>query len=188
MGVLNYINIANSPYFIDLEKANTEEMPLQEVKYGVDTTAGPIQIFLPPTLQFPESNVKLYFTDYKGNASVNNITLMVNPGDIINGLLLATISANYGWSKLEIGTPGIWNNTTFNGGSSSSGITTLKFMTTNTQVYTIPQNFIIDAVMLDVGNVPPGNYTYNPMAAAVNNFKFTYPVSAGSWVIIFYHT
>ncbi len=113
-----YIN--STPYVLLLSNLLTQTLNLQEVRLYVDTTTDAISILLPKVADFPAQNVKIYVTDYKGNAAANNITVEADPADTINGAASVVISANKGSLKLEIGADNEWINTGSSGGGSGS--------------------------------------------------------------------
>ena len=119
-----YINSVNSPYVLDLSNVQTGLMNTQEVRLLADTTGSAISIYLPAISAFPAQNVKIYVTDYLGNAANNNITVYAYSGNTINGASSAIVSTDNGFIKLEIGSTNEWVSVSqgTNGGGGISAI------------------------------------------------------------------
>ncbi len=120
---LIYVNAGNTPYALDLRRAFTGQLSLQEVRILADTTVTAITILLPSISDFPQQNVKIFVTDYLGQAATRNIALVANGSDTINGSGTLLINTNNGFAELQIGSTGEWVvNTNGGGGGSSSGV------------------------------------------------------------------
>lgn len=123
-----YINSVNSPYVLDLSNVQTGLMNTQEVRLLADTTGSAISIYLPAISAFPAQNVKIYVTDYLGNAANNNITVYAYSGNTINGASSAIVSTDNGFIKLEIGSTNEWVSVSqSSGGGGGSDVTVMDF-------------------------------------------------------------
>ena len=70
------LNVSSIPEFANL---NTQQLPMDEIRILVDTSA-PRTVILPYSALFPVRNVKITVVDITGNASGNNITVQASAG------------------------------------------------------------------------------------------------------------
>lgn len=105
------VNALNSPYAIVLKKANTINLPEEDIHVVVDSSGGPVSILLPLTADFKAWNVRIFIQDVAGFAAINNITILTSGSDTINAAPSIKISTQNGFARCYIGANELWTAT-----------------------------------------------------------------------------